>query len=528
MKKLLFSELSLSAEILKAVQDMGFEEATLIQSLSIPFILKGRDVIGQAQTGTGKTAAFGIPILETLDTKDKRPQAIVLCPTRELAIQVAEELNALAKHKKNTTILPIYGGQPIERQIHGLKKGVQIVIGTPGRVMDHLQRRTLKLDAIRMVVLDEADEMLDMGFRDDIEIILKGVPKERQMVFFSATMPKAFMDLTAKYQKNPHIVRVSHGKLTVPDIEQTYFEIKEASKLEILCRAIDFYDFNLSLVFCNTKRKVDEVAGHLQTRGYSADGIHGDLNQSQRDRVMAKFRSGAVEILVATDVAARGIDVENIEAVFNYDVPQDEEYYVHRIGRTARAGKSGHAFTFVAGKDIYKLRDIQRYAKVEIQRKPVPTIKDVEEVRVTQFFEKVKATLEDEDITKYANMIEHLIGDSCSSLEVAGALLKMALQQQTATLKPEIQQIFPDTGASAGMVRLFLNVGRKHKVGPGDILGALTGETGIEGNLIGNIDVYETFSFVEVPQQNAPQIISIMSKRQIKGNKIIIEPANKK
>lgn len=533
MKKLLFSELSLSPETLKAVADMGFEEATPIQSLTIPYILKGRDVIGQAQTGTGKTAAFGIPILETLDAKDRRPQALVLCPTRELAIQVAEELNHLAKHKKNTAILPIYGGQPIERQIHALKKGIQIIIGTPGRTIDHLERRTLTLEAVKMVVLDEADEMLDMGFRDDIEIILKRVPRERQTVFFSATMPKAFMDLTVKYQKNPHLVKIAHGKLTVPEIKQVYFEIKENSKLETLSRIIDLYDLQLSLVFCNTKRKVDEVVSQLQARGYPADGIHGDMKQSQRDRVMARFRSGAIELLVATDVAARGIDVENIEAVFNYDVPQDEEYYVHRIGRTARAGKSGQAFTFVAGKDIYKLRDIQRYAQVEIQRLPVPSVKDVEEVRINQFFEKVRNVLEKEDYNQYTNMIEHLIGTEYTSLEVAGALLKMAIQSQALPPKPETPQVFVDqsfgdTGAAPGMVRLFINVGRKQNIRPGDILGAIAGETGIKGDLIGDIDVHETFSFVEVPQENAAQVISIMAKRNIKGHKIAIAPANKK
>jgi len=549
VKKLKFSELALSPEILKAVADMGFEEATPIQSLAIPFIMKGRDVIGQALTGTGKTAAFGIPILETIDAKDRRPQAIVLCPTRELAIQVAEEMNCLGRHKKNIAILPIYGGQPIERQIHALRKGVHIVIGTPGRVIDHLERRTLKLDGVRMVVLDEADEMLDMGFRDDIEIILKSVPAERQTVFFSATMPKAFMDLTHKYQKNPHEVKISHGKLTVPDIEQTYFEVKETSKLDTLTRVIDLYDLQLALVFCNTKRKVDEVIGHLQARGYFADGIHGDMNQSQRDRVMAKFRSGAIEILVATDVAARGIDVENIGAVFNYDVPQDEENYVHRIGRTGRAGKSGRAFTFAAGRDIYKLRDIQRYARVVIQRKQIPSIKDIEEVRINQFFEKVRNVLETEDITKFTNMIEHMMGNDHSSLEVAGALLKMSVQQQqqqqkqqqsAAPSNPEPPKLrkYEKYGKSAGtgkypaaagggVTKLFLNVGRNHNVKPGDILGAIAGETGIEGSLIGDIDVGDSYTFVEVPSEEAAQIIAIMGRKYIKGNKVAIGLAKK-
>ncbi|MFC1501104.1 DEAD/DEAH box helicase [Elusimicrobiota bacterium] len=528
MKKLLFSELKLSPEVLKAVEAMGFEEATPIQSLSIPAILQGKDVIGQAETGTGKTAAFGIPILETLDIKSKKTQALVLCPTRELAIQVAEELNHLAKFKKGISIIPVYGGQPIGRQIAALRKGAHIVIGTPGRIMDHLERKTLLLDAARMIVLDEADEMLDMGFRDDIEIILKNVPQQRQTVFFSATMPKAFMNLTKKYQKNPHMVKVVHGKVSVPKIEQFYFEVREHSKLETLARIIDANDLKLTLVFCNTKRKVDEVAEHLQARGYFADAIHGDMNQSQRDRVMTKFRNGKVEILIATDVAARGIDVENIEAVFNYDIPNDEEYYVHRIGRTGRAGKSGRAFSFASGKDIYKLRDIQRYAKIQIQRKHVPSLKDVEQVKITQFFEKTRNVLENEDITKYTNMIEHLIGDDHTSLEVAGALLKMNIEQQTTTAKVEKKVSFGETGAERGMVRLFITVGRKDKVGAGDILGAIAGETGIKGSSIGDIDIYDTFSFVEVPEENASQVLSVMPGKQIKGRKIAIEPANKK
>jgi ATP-dependent RNA helicase DeaD len=461
MKTARFNELALSEETLKAVADMGFEEATPIQSLSIPLILQGHDVIGQAQTGTGKTAAFGIPVLEMIDRKDRRPQAIVLCPTRELAIQVAEELACLAKHRKGVSILPIYGGQSYERQFQALKHGVQVVIGTPGRVIDHLNRHTLKLDAVRMVVLDEADEMLDMGFREDIELILTGVPPEHQTVFFSATMPRAFMDLTHRFQKNPRLVQVVHGKLSAPDIEQTYFEIKEDSKLEILSRVIDLRDIRLALVFCNTKRKVDEVVHHLQTRGYAADGIHGDLNQAQRDRVMNKFRRGAVEILVATDVAARGIDVENIEAVFNYDVPQDEEYYVHRIGRTGRAGKAGRAFTFVAGKDIYKLRDIQRYIKTSIKRGQVPSVKDVERMRVNQLFETVREHLEASDINRYVNMVEHVIGSEYSSLEVAAALLKMALQEQTAPAPADSGPQHDGYPEESGMSRMFLNVGRQ-------------------------------------------------------------------
>ncbi|MFC1546422.1 DEAD/DEAH box helicase [bacterium] len=522
MEKLLFTELNLSNEIQQAVSDMGFEETTPIQSLSIPVLMADKDVVGQAHTGTGKTAAFGIPILEKLDISNKVPQAIVLCPTRELAIQVAEEMNSLAKYKKGVKILPVYGGQPIERQINGLKKGVHIVIGTPGRVLDHLRRRTLKLASIRQFVLDEADEMLDMGFRDDIELTIKSIPKKRQTIFFSATMPRDFINLTKKYQNNPEHIKVVHGKFSVPDIQQVYYEVKENNKLDVLSRIIDMNELKLSLVFCNTKRRVDDVVAHLQVRGYFADGIHGDMNQSKRDRVMKRFRNGSIEILVATDVAARGIDVESIEAVFNYDVPQDEEYYVHRIGRTGRAGKSGHAFTFVSGKDIYKLRNIQKFAKIKIQRKSVPSIKDVEEVRVNQFFSKVRNVLETEDINKYTNMLEHIIGDEYTSLEVSGALLKMALKQQSKKDKDT------EAGGSQGKIRLYMNIGKKQKIKPKDILGAITGESGVKGTLIGGIDMHEVFSFVDVPAESAEHIIECLGKSHIKGNRVTIEPANKK
>ncbi|MFA5859312.1 MAG: DEAD/DEAH box helicase [Elusimicrobiota bacterium] len=431
MDKLKFNELSLSPEILKAVSAMGFEETTPIQSLTIPLISKKLDVIGQAQTGTGKTAAFGIPILETINTKNRNPQAIILCPTRELVIQVTEELNRLAKFKPYIRTLPIYGGQPIGRQIYSLQQGVQIVIGTPGRVMDHLRRNTLQLGQIQTVVLDEADEMLNMGFRDDIEIILKEVPTERQTVCFSATMPKAFINLTSKYMKNPKLVQIVHdNKLTVANTKQVYYEINEQTKLDCLMRVIDYYNLHLSLVFCNTKWKVDDLISQLQSRGYSADAIHGDMNQSQRNRVMEKFRNSAIEILVATDVAARGIDVENIEAVFNYDVPQDEEYYVHRIGRTGRAGKTGKAFTLVAGRDMYKLRDIQRYANTKIIRENIPSHKEVEQNQVTQLFEKVREVMGKGKLTHYTTMLETLINNNTTSLEIAGALLKLLIEKQ--------------------------------------------------------------------------------------------------
>ena len=390
MKVLSFDDLGLPDSIKKAVKDLGFEEPTPIQSLAIPLLRDGRDVIGQAHTGTGKTAAYGIPIVETADPAGKQPQALVLCPTRELAIQVSEELRKLAKHRRGLMILPVYGGQPIERQLHALRSGVQIVIATPGRLLDHLDRRSISLASVKTVVLDEADEMLDMGFRDDIETILRKTPSERQTVLFSATMSQQILDLAAKYLKDPRTVQVMHDKLSVPKIEQSYFEVRESGKIDVLSKLLDLYDPQLTLIFANTKRRVDEIVSQLQARGYLAEGLHGDMNQSQRERVMGKFREGRIDILIATDVAARGIDVPDVNLVVNFDVPQDPEYYIHRIGRTGRAGKSGRSFTFVSGKDMWKLRDIQRYAKIRIAPQSVPKEHEIYTRKAELLAEKVR------------------------------------------------------------------------------------------------------------------------------------------
>lgn len=440
MTNLQFHELNLSPEIQKAISEMGFEETTPIQSQSIPYILKGVDIIGQAQTGTGKTCAFGIPAIERLDSNSEKIQVLVLCPTRELAIQTAEELKNVSKYKTGLKILPIYGGQPIERQISALKQRPQIIIGTPGRIMDHLRRHTLKLKDLKMLILDEADEMLNMGFREDIDIILEKVPEAKQTILFSATIPKEIMDLTARYQKQPVLVKAIHKELTVPKMEQFYLEVGSFNKLELLSRLIDSYNFHLSLVFCNTKKRVDELTSQLQSRGYLVEALHGDLNQVQRDRVMSKFRKGLIEILIATDVAARGIDVNNIEAVFNYDLPNDEEYYVHRIGRTARAGRSGKAFSLVFGRELYKLREIQRFTKTTIQPLKPPSLLDIEENKVNEVFNDLKKTITQGQISKYVSYIEKELERSSltnttesyfTTLDLAAALLKTVTEQKT-------------------------------------------------------------------------------------------------
>ncbi len=356
MQKKQFSDLGVSPEILKAMAKIGFEEASPIQSATIPQLLAGVDVVGLSQTGSGKTAAFAIPAIELVDASLRVPQVLILCPTRELAMQVAEEVAKLALFKRGVRELPIYGGSAYDRQLRGLRDGAQIIIGTPGRLMDHLERGSLRLDQIKMVILDEADRMLDMGFRDDIEAILKQAPAERQTVFFSATLPPPIQQLIRHCARAPVNVRIESHQMTVPAIEQIYYEVDRRSKLEVLCRVIDLQDIKYALIFCGTKMMVDELADHLAARGYSCDKLHGGISQMMRERVMAKFRKRGVELLVATDVAARGLDVDDIEVVFNYDLPQDAEDYVHRIGRTGRAGRSGRAITFVAGREIYKMQ----------------------------------------------------------------------------------------------------------------------------------------------------------------------------
>ena len=523
METLRFDELELSPQILRGIKDMGFEEASPIQAQAIPVVLSGRDVIGQAQTGSGKTAAFGIPMLEKVDPDNKKTQVIILSPTRELAIQVADEIRKLSKYMHGIKILPVYGGQDITKQIRSLKGGAQIIIGTPGRVMDHLRRKTIRCEHVHTVVLDEADEMLNMGFREDIETILSYIPEERQTVLFSATMPKAILDITKKYQKDAVTIKVVKKELTVPSIDQYYYDVKRKDKVDVLTRLLDYYDPKLSIVFCNTKRMVDELASELQGRGYFAEGLHGDMKQSQRDRVMNSFRNGKTEILIATDVAARGIDVDDVEAVFNFDIPQDDEYYVHRIGRT------GRAFTFVRGKEVYKLKDIQRYCKTKILAQPIPTSEDVAQIKMEKIMDKIEQIIDEEDLTDMINLIDEQVNESdYTSMDIAAAFLKMALGEGDSSEADDANYNFGDTGAEDGMVRLFINIGKKQKVKPGDILGALAGESGMPGKLVGAIDMYDKYTFVEVPCEYGKEVLQAMKNVKIKGKSISIEPANSK
>lgn len=530
MENLIFNELNLSHEVQRALSEMGFEEATPIQSKAIPYVLEGRDILGQAQTGTGKTCAFGIPAIEMIDPSIHGVQVLALCPTRELAIQVSEELKNVCKYKKGIKILPIYGGQSIDRQIMALKNKPQIIVGTPGRVMDHMRRHTLKLQSLKMLILDEADEMLNMGFREDIDVILEELPKERQTLLFSATISREIKEITKLYQNNPEHIVTAHKELTIPSIEQFYLEVRESSKLELLCRLVDAKNIKLGMVFCNTKKKVDELTSALQTRGYSAEALHGDMKQTERDRVMSKFRKGHIDLLVATDVAARGIDVNDIEAVFNYDIPSDEEYYVHRIGRTGRAGKAGVSYSFVFGRDIYKLKDIQRYTKSEILPMQPPSISDVEEVKLESAVNQVLKLLEEGGHQKYHKTIEKILSESddATSLDVAAVLFKMAFDELDRNY--ELTDLDDDSTQyqKEGMVRLFMNVGTMDKIQPKNIVQGIASKSTLSGKLIGAIDIHKQFTFVEVPAEYADEVLDSMRDFTHRGRKVFMEKASKR
>lgn len=530
MEKLIFTELNLSKEVQRALREMGFEEATPIQSMAIPHILAGKDIIGQAQTGTGKTCAFGIPIIDMINTNEPGVQALVLCPTRELAIQVSEEIKSVCRFKPGIKVLPIYGGQSIDTQIMALKNKPRIIVGTPGRVMDHMRRRTLKLSNLNMLVLDEADEMLNMGFREDIDVIIKELPEQRQTLLFSATLSKEIKEIAKLYLNQPEHIATEHKELTIPSIEQYYIEVRDTSKLELLCRLIDAKNLKLALVFCNTKKRVDELTSSLQTRGYSAEALHGDMKQTERDRVMAKFRKGTIDILVATDVAARGIDVNDIEAVFNYDIPSDEEYYVHRIGRTARAGKKGVSYSFVFGREIYKLKEIQRYTKSVILPMQPPTISDVEGVRLEAATNQVVELLKAGEYSKYTKVIEQILfqSDDATSLDVASVLFKLAFDDLDRHYEVSDLDDYATQYRKEGMTRLFMNAGTMDKIQAKNIVQGIASKSSLSGKLLGAIDIHKQFTFIEVPEEYADQVMESMRDFSFKGRTISIERANKR
>ena len=559
MDDLSFSSLPISEEILRALTDMGFEEATPIQAETIPHILESRDLLGQAQTGTGKTCAFGIPVIDSVDPSSNHIQTLILSPTRELAIQIAEELHNVAKYKEGVRIVAIYGGQPIDRQIMALKRKPQIIVGTPGRVMDHMRRKTLRLENLEKIVLDEADEMLNMGFKEDIDTILESTPENMQKVFFSATMPRAIVELTNKYLRDPIHVKIASKELTIPLVEQFYIEVRESNKVEIMSRLIDAGNVTRALVFCNTKRKVDELTDKLNTRGYSVEALHGDMKQASRDRVMKQFRSGKLDLLVATDVAARGIDVDDIEVVFNYDLPSDDEYYIHRVGRTARAGKTGKAYSFVVGREIIDLKNIQHTIKATITRASIPTLVNVQESRVTGVLRGTDEVLSTGDLSDYVNYIDQYVeamnvsnddDHFYTTTDVAAALLKQ-LCGESLSQRDDIQEVIPyedfakrsrnremnggtpppntrnhGKNVEAGMQRLFLNVGIKDHMRPNQIVQFIASNGEIPGKDIGAIAIFDEYTFVDVPMGVADQVVSKTNKERIGRTVVNVELKN--
>ncbi len=421
---LAFIESLLDERVVRAIREMGFEKLTPIQEMAIPYLLDGDDIIGQAQTGTGKTAAFGIPALQKIDPDLKKLQTVILCPTRELAMQAAEEIRKIAKYLHGIKVLPVYGGQDIMRQINGLK-GVQIIVGTPGRVMDHMRRGTVKLDDVNMVVLDEADEMLDMGFREDMELILGQIPNAHQTALFSATMPKPILDIANKFQKDARLVKVAAKELTIPLVSQRYYRVKKQDKDAACVRLLEYYQPKLCLIFCNTKIKVDELAEVVKKAGFQVEGLHGDMSQHQRDVAMGRFRNGTTNILIATDVAARGIDVDNVEIVINYDLPQDTEYYVHRIGRTGRAGKTGRSFTFASNKELFRIRQIERFCHTTIEERKLPGAAKVLKAKADIYLNRAWEVHESEDMELMKDFLQRKLDEEeCDALELAAAMLK--------------------------------------------------------------------------------------------------------
>ena len=526
MTEITFKDLALSPSTLKAIEEIGYVKPSPIQAEAIPVVLAGKDIIGQAQTGTGKTAAFMLPILEKIDPKNKNVQALVLCPTRELAVQVHEESKKFSRNNRDVHILSIYGGQSYDPQIRALKKGVQIVVGTPGRVMDHMRRGTLKLENLKMLVLDEADEMLNMGFKDDIEEILEKTPESRQTVMFSATMAREIMNIAKTYQKNPEVVKVVSEELSNKKIDQYYVEVKRQDRVQAMIRCIDMMGLTSSIVFTNTKREVDELVSKLQEEGYVTEGLHGDLKQAQRDRVMNSFRRKNVNILVATDIAARGIDVSNVEAVFNYDIPLNEENYVHRIGRTGRAGMTGLSITFVFGKDRFRIRRIEDYTKTKMSKMPIPSVEEIQAKKSTNVIDEIVANLEGKDFSKENELIAAILEKGFTIEQVAAGLLQMKIGQSTKKYA-HIEEVTAGNPKAKGMrkneVRLFVNVGSKQKVKAKDFVGMLTKKSDIPARAIGDIDVYKKFTFINVDKAHANNIIRKLNSKLINGKPIRAE-----
>ena len=530
----LFENLDLSKELKKALNDMEFVEMTAIQSQSIPAMIAGNDIVAQAPTGTGKTCSFGIPVVENTDTSERNVTSLILAPTRELALQIANELIRLTKHKKSIRIAVVYGGQNIDRQILALKRKPQIIVATPGRLMDHMRRKTIKLDHLKTLVLDEADEMLDMGFREDIDEILQSVPEERQTVLFSATMSREILDITKKYLKDPVKIKTTKSEVTVSSVKQYYLEVSPDNKTDVLARLIDVNDFKLSMVFCNTKKKVDELAHDLTVRGYNAMGLHGDMKQSQRDRVMREFKNGNIETLIATDVAARGIDIKDIDVVFNYDLPDDMEYYVHRIGRTGRANREGVSYSLVSRREMYRLHEIMRYTKAKIKLMTVPNVAEITNVRIQQTLNGILDILSHQKLDTYEQAILDFIEnteESYTILNIAAAFL--ARDSDTGDLK-EIEENFSgdrrrgnSKSGNPNATRMFINVGRLDRVNV-NTMRKLLNDANISDDEIYDIDIMEKFSFIEIDNSKVDDVFVALNGIMMNGRRVNTEISNTK
>jgi ATP-dependent RNA helicase DeaD len=605
MEPTLFSELTLSPEVQQALQEMGFDNATPVQLQAIPMILEGSDVLGQAATGTGKTGAFGIPAVELVNAALNVTQCLILCPTRELAVQVCEEIKKIARFKQGLVVAPIYGGESIEKQLRQLERGVHIVVGTPGRVIDHIERGSLELDKVELVILDEADEMLNMGFRDDIEHVLNRITQPHQTLLFSATMSKDIMNIAKRFQFEPKILKTTKHELTAPNIKQLYYVVKPRGKADAMAKLVEFHQLERCIVFCNTKRMVDELAETLTLKGIPAEGLHGDMQQNKRTTVMNRFRIGKVKMLIATDVAARGIDVQEIDAVFNYDIPVDDEFYVHRIGRTGRNGRFGTSFTLVNDREVGKLRGIMKFTNSIIEEDFLPTFKQIQERRMALFLAKITESAPKTEINNYAEPMQLLMDAGLSPEQIIATLMQEILGEPKVEVeepkysqygeraerrdRPERTDRFERGGSSdryprsdrnsssrdsrdsrgerapfgrpergprldrfdgprpertefrepreprapraprevdANMTRLWVSIGRIDRVRPGDLVGAIAGEANLPGNSIGAIDIFEKFSFVDVPSGSAQEVIKAMDNNMIRRKRVNVSLAN--
>ena len=569
-----FSELGLPDHLLSAVEALGFERPSPIQAAAIPPALEGKDLVGLSETGSGKTAAFALPALAKLNIKERRPQVLILCPTRELAVQVCEEVHRLGKDFEGLSAIPVYGGAPIDRQLRALRNGVHVIVGTPGRLLDHLRRKSFDPSHIKLAILDEADRMLDMGFREDMEDILGGMHKDHQTLFFSATMNRGVQGLIKKFGNDPQTVQMERKTLTVEAVEQSYYEVRHRSKVEVLSRILDIEQPRLALVFCNTKRVVDECTESLVNRGYAADRLHGDISQTLRERTLRRFREGTVELLIATDVAARGLDIDDIDIVFNYEIPQDPEDYVHRIGRTGRAGRAGRAISFIFGRDIYRLQMIERYIRQNIAHSRIPSQEDVEGRRADQLFDTLKETLDTGGYNPHGDYIERLLDQGHAATDIAGALISM-LRQATGREAERIVEDTPghdrkspkprrddggrpdrkggkkerfekrdrqdrpdhsrgersdrggDRGGGqpeAGMTRLFLTLGNVHGIAPGEVAGMIYRESNLPDGSLGRISIFPKHTLVDVKTERVDDVLDATKRAKLRGRPFKLAP----